>query len=137
MQCQNHSDREAVAMCIRCRNFYCANCRTVINGKNYCLPCADKIQPVPAPEAPVTTPVAPPPVAAISVSAKKKSGCLKWAIIAIVITLCLAIFLVIAGLLIYRKVIAPNLQPQPEQQFAESTTAVSGSRFLIMAIIRG
>lgn len=134
MLCQNHADRDAVAMCINCRNFFCAECKTVIDGKNYCFSCVEKMQPAvvagteplnslsndpdPAPTPPPAKPTVIPPV-----PVKKKSGCLKWAIIAIIIALFLAIVLAVAGILVYRKVIAPKLQPQTEQQFAESTTA--------------
>jgi hypothetical protein len=147
MQCRNHIDREAVAMCISCRNFFCAECKTVIDGRNYCFPCSEKIavvavsstaaaieilsDPDPTPSPPPLTPPSSvqsaTPISAGSPPVKKKSGCLKWAIIAIIIFVCLAIILAVAGILVYKKVIAPKLlPPTTEQQYAESTTGESG-----------
>ncbi|MDI6784991.1 MAG: hypothetical protein QME64_12975 [bacterium] len=133
MQCTNHIDREAVAMCISCRNFFCADCKTVIDGKNYCLPCAEKIQPAPAPPAqqpevssePTTAPAVPsaprtPPPSAPA-TAKKKSGCLKWAIIGIAIFLLLTVVLGVILYIGWNKYIVPKIQQQTEQPFAEST----------------
>ncbi|MFB3894757.1 MAG: hypothetical protein ACE14V_00485 [bacterium] len=144
MQCQNHNDREAIAMCISCRNFFCAECRTVVDGKNYCIPCSEKVastsgaqpvvsniqandsssSPLPAlsvppppiqPAAPVTG-TQPPPVV------KKKSGCLKWAIIIIILFVVITAVLA-AALYVGWRHFAPKLQPPaPEQQYTESTT---------------
>lgn len=142
MQCQNHNDREAVAMCISCQKFFCEECRTVIEGRNYCIPCSEKITPAaaaspavsntpsndpaltpsatpvtPTPSTPSAAPITTPPVV------KKKSGCLKWAIIAIIVAICLAVVLAVAGIIVYKKVIAPKLQPSSsEQQYTEATT---------------
>jgi hypothetical protein len=135
MQCLNHIDREAVAMCISCQKFYCADCRTVIDGKNYCFPCAEKIQaasapavqPSEAPSEPVQAPVAKPtpaapvmPTATPTIPVKKKSGCLKWAIITLAIAFFLALVLAVVGYFVAKKYIIPKIKQQIEQPFAQS-----------------
>ena len=40
--CAYHPDREAVGSCVGCGNLICAECKTVLGGKIYCNPCADK-----------------------------------------------------------------------------------------------
>lgn len=129
MQCSNHPDREAVAMCISCRNFFCSDCRTVLDGKNYCFPCTVKNQPAtpsPTQSVPISAPASSqsqpetastvtPPLA----TAKKKSGCLKWAIISILIAFFLAVVLTITGIIVYKKIIAPKIKQKFEQPFAE------------------
>ncbi|MFQ6130693.1 MAG: DUF4870 domain-containing protein [Armatimonadota bacterium] len=64
MACVIHTDRESVAICVACRNEVCEECRTIVEGKNYCPNC------LPAPQqqaaqreqaAPPGPPPAPPP----------------------------------------------------------------------------
>ncbi|MCX7920140.1 MAG: hypothetical protein N3A72_11160 [bacterium] len=144
MQCRNHIDREAVAMCISCQNFFCTECKTVIDGKNYCLPCAEKIQAAsaisaPAESSPSTseppfatppqTPVIPSPVSQSTAPTsaptdKKKSGCLKWAIIGIILFLVFTA-LAIGALYFAWKYFVPKLKPAVEQQIAKSDSESS------------
>ena len=37
--CQNHPDREAIGICVRCRRRNCSECVTKIDGINYCVGC--------------------------------------------------------------------------------------------------
>lgn len=42
MKCSYHPDVDAVGACINCGRLICAECKTVVGGKIYCNPCADK-----------------------------------------------------------------------------------------------
>ena len=37
--CQNHAQREAIGVCVRCRARMCSECATKIDGINYCVSC--------------------------------------------------------------------------------------------------
>ncbi len=37
--CQNHIDREAIGICIKCRARICSECVTQIEGVNHCVSC--------------------------------------------------------------------------------------------------
>ncbi len=37
--CQNHLDREAIGVCIKCRSRICSECVTKVDGINYCVTC--------------------------------------------------------------------------------------------------
>jgi len=41
--CAYHPDREAVGACVSCGKLVCEGCKTVLGGKIYCNPCADRI----------------------------------------------------------------------------------------------
>jgi len=41
--CAYHPDRDAVGACVSCGRLICAECKTVLGGKIYCNPCADKV----------------------------------------------------------------------------------------------
>ena len=41
--CAYHPDREAVGACVNCGRLTCHECKTVLGGKIYCNPCADKM----------------------------------------------------------------------------------------------
>jgi hypothetical protein len=43
MQCAYHPDREPVGACVECGRLICSECKTAIQGKFYCSPCADKV----------------------------------------------------------------------------------------------
>jgi hypothetical protein len=43
MQCAYHPDRDPVGACVACGRLICAECKTLLGGKIYCSPCADKI----------------------------------------------------------------------------------------------
>jgi uncharacterized membrane protein len=61
MACAIHPDRDSVAVCVTCGNELCAECRTVVGGRNYCPTCAPQAaaappsEPAAAPAAPATT----------------------------------------------------------------------------------
>lgn len=68
MACVIHTDRESVAICVACRNEVCEECRSIVEGRNYCPNCQPQPQeqatgPPPEQGAP-THPAAPPPAAA-------------------------------------------------------------------------
>lgn len=37
--CQNHPQREAIGICVRCRSANCSECVTKVDGINYCVGC--------------------------------------------------------------------------------------------------
>lgn len=37
--CPNHLQREAIGICVRCRNRVCSECATKVDGINYCVGC--------------------------------------------------------------------------------------------------
>jgi len=37
--CQNHPEREAIGICVKCRNRVCSECVTKVDGINYCVAC--------------------------------------------------------------------------------------------------
>lgn len=37
--CRNHSDREAIGICVECRARICSECVTKVDGINYCVAC--------------------------------------------------------------------------------------------------
>jgi hypothetical protein len=37
--CQNHPQREAIGICVKCRNRVCSECVTKVDGINYCVAC--------------------------------------------------------------------------------------------------
>ncbi len=37
--CPNHPQREAIGICVRCRNRVCSECATKVDGINYCVGC--------------------------------------------------------------------------------------------------
>lgn len=41
MNCYNHSDREAVGMCVSCGNPICLECKVIFKDKLYCNPCIE------------------------------------------------------------------------------------------------
>lgn len=41
--CAYHPDIEAIGACVGCGNLICAECKTVLGGKIYCNPCAEKL----------------------------------------------------------------------------------------------
>jgi len=43
MKCTYHPDTDAVGVCVNCGRLICAECKTVLGGKNYCKPCAEKL----------------------------------------------------------------------------------------------
>lgn len=43
MECAYHSGVDAVGACTNCGKLICAECKTVLGGKIYCNPCADKL----------------------------------------------------------------------------------------------
>jgi len=43
MHCYVHEQKEAVAACVHCGKFICEECRTEINGKNYCKNCVSEV----------------------------------------------------------------------------------------------
>ena len=44
MQCNQHPDKKAVAICVGCSKPLCDDCRVIIDGKNICLECEEKLQ---------------------------------------------------------------------------------------------
>jgi len=40
--CAYHPERDSVGACVSCGKLVCAECKTVLGGKIYCNPCADK-----------------------------------------------------------------------------------------------
>ena len=64
MACVNHSDRESAARCVTCGAELCDECRTEVDGKNYCakhVPAAAATTPPagPIPVTPAPQPAAP------------------------------------------------------------------------------
>jgi hypothetical protein len=43
MNCVNHPDREAVAMCTNCGQFFCRDCLVPVKGKMCCKNCVDSV----------------------------------------------------------------------------------------------
>lgn len=43
MKCSYHPERDAVGTCVNCGRPVCAECKTMLGGKNYCNPCADEL----------------------------------------------------------------------------------------------
>lgn len=43
MQCENHSEREALAICVSCGKPLCDECDSIVQGKHYCEECTEKI----------------------------------------------------------------------------------------------
>ena len=37
--CQNHPEREAIGICVKCRTRVCSECVTKVDGINYCVGC--------------------------------------------------------------------------------------------------
>jgi len=37
--CENHVQREAIGVCVRCRTRVCSECSTKVEGINYCVSC--------------------------------------------------------------------------------------------------
>ncbi len=37
--CTNHLDREAIGICVQCRDRICSECVTKVDGINYCVAC--------------------------------------------------------------------------------------------------
>ena len=44
MQCNQHQDKKAIAVCIGCSRPLCDDCRVIFEGKNICLECEQKLQ---------------------------------------------------------------------------------------------
>jgi RNA polymerase-binding transcription factor DksA len=42
MKCINHPETEAVTTCWLCDNPICAECRTVVKGKDCCIKCQER-----------------------------------------------------------------------------------------------
>jgi len=62
MACVNHADRDSTARCMTCGAELCDECRTEVDGKNYCAKDAPPpaVPPPPAPAAPPPSPMAAP-----------------------------------------------------------------------------
>lgn len=43
MQCKNHSEKEAVAICVSCGKAVCDECDVILQGKHYCKECTEEI----------------------------------------------------------------------------------------------
>ncbi len=43
MQCNQHQDKKAVAVCVGCSRPLCEDCRVIFEGKNICLECEQKL----------------------------------------------------------------------------------------------
>ena len=41
--CSVHSTREAIGVCIACRNRVCSECSTKVEGINYCVSCLARL----------------------------------------------------------------------------------------------
>lgn len=41
--CQNHFDREAIGVCVKCRGRVCSECVTKVDGINYCVTCLSRL----------------------------------------------------------------------------------------------
>lgn len=37
--CQNHPSREGIGICVQCRQIYCSECITKLDGINHCRAC--------------------------------------------------------------------------------------------------
>ena len=46
MQCNQHPDKKAVAICLGCSRPLCDDCRVIFDGKNICYECEQKLQSV-------------------------------------------------------------------------------------------
>jgi hypothetical protein len=44
MQCNQHPDKKAIAICVGCSRPLCDDCRVIFEGKNICLECEQKLQ---------------------------------------------------------------------------------------------
>ena len=44
MQCNQHPDKKAIAICVGCSQPLCDDCRVIFQGKNICLECEQKLQ---------------------------------------------------------------------------------------------
>src|SRR5690554_2203025 len=44
MQCENHKDREATAICVSCGKPLCDECDTMFQGKHFCGNCGEEIR---------------------------------------------------------------------------------------------
>ena len=44
MQCNQHQDKIAVAVCVGCSRPLCEDCRVIFKGKNICIECEQKLQ---------------------------------------------------------------------------------------------
>ena len=42
MKCKNHSDVDAIVVCVDCGKGFCEDCRVQLYGKNFCLKCSEK-----------------------------------------------------------------------------------------------
>jgi hypothetical protein len=43
VKCDQHHEKEAVAVCVSCGTGVCEDCRLLLAGKNYCQHCADNL----------------------------------------------------------------------------------------------
>lgn len=43
MKCENHPEREAIAVCVNCQKGLCEDCKIELDGKNYCRECYNKL----------------------------------------------------------------------------------------------
>ena len=41
--CQNHPEREAIGICVKCRTRVCSECVTKVDGINYCVGCLSQL----------------------------------------------------------------------------------------------
>lgn len=41
--CANHSDREAIGVCVKCRKRVCGECTTKVDGINHCVSCFEQL----------------------------------------------------------------------------------------------
>jgi uncharacterized membrane protein len=67
MPCVNHADRDSTAKCITCAAELCDECRTEVDGKNYCAKDVPQAAPAPPPAGAAAPP--PPPMAAAAAPA--------------------------------------------------------------------
>jgi hypothetical protein len=44
MKCNQHLDKEAIAVCVSCKKFLCEDCKIKLNGRNYCNQCANELR---------------------------------------------------------------------------------------------
>lgn len=49
--CHNHPGREALGVCVSCRQRVCGECVTKVDGINYCVSCYETLAPAKAPSA--------------------------------------------------------------------------------------
>lgn len=43
MKCNQHPEKEAIAVCVSCKKFLCEDCKIKVNGRNYCKQCSDEL----------------------------------------------------------------------------------------------